>query len=106
MEFFQVLFPQVSSVMQTVSQNQQMASGVLDTIKGFIPKILDAWTGDDATAFSNHVTQNLVPAMLELIAAIAGVNLNLGKGQDIVNQADQQIGQLADQIGDVFNSIF
>ncbi|MEK6574319.1 MAG: WXG100 family type VII secretion target [Chloroflexota bacterium] len=106
MSFFQVLFPQVSDVMSGIGQQQQIASQVLDTVKGYVPKVQAAWVGNDANEFAADVARKLVPATLELIAAIAGMNLNLTKAQDVVKQADNEVSGLADQIGGVFDSIF
>jgi uncharacterized protein YukE len=106
MSFFQVLFPQVSDVMSGIGQQQQIASQVLDTVKGYVPKVQAAWVGNDANEFAADVARKLVPAILELIAAIAGMNLNLTKAQDVVNQADNEVSSMADQIGGVFDSIF
>lgn len=106
MNFFQVLFMDVSNVMAGVTQQQQIASQALDTIKGYVPKVQAAWIGKDAEEFAKDVARKLVPAMMELIAAIAGLNLNLTKGLDIVRQADSQVSKLADQLGGVFDGIF
>ncbi len=43
---------------------------------------------------------------LLLVAAIAGINLNLSKSIDIVDQADRQIQRLAGGVRDEFNKIF
>jgi uncharacterized protein YukE len=106
MSFFQVLFPQVSDVMSGIGQQQQIASQVLDTVKGYVPKVQAAWVGNDANEFAADVARKLVPAILELIAAIAGMNLNLTKAQDVVKQADTEVGSLADGLGSTFDSIF
>ena len=55
MVFFQFLRSQVQSVSSGIGQQQQIASGVLDTIKGYIPKVQSAWIGGDADAFTRQV---------------------------------------------------
>lgn len=105
MTFFQILFPDISNVMSGIQQQQQIASQLLDTIKGYVPKVQAVWIGNDATEFGNDVMRKLVPAMLELIAAIGGMNLNLTKAQDIVRQADSQVSSLANGLGDLFGGI-
>jgi uncharacterized protein YukE len=105
MTFFQILFPDIGNVMAGIKQQQQIASQLNDTIKGYIPKVQSVWVGQDATEFGNDVMRKLVPAMLELIAAIGGMNLNLTKAQDIVRQADNQVKSLASGLGDLFGGI-
>lgn len=104
-EVFQVLFPELDQVMSIVNAQKQMTQTVADTVKSYVPKIVAGWTGDDSTAFSQHIQSHFVPDIMALIAAIAGINTNINKGKDIVNNADKQIQGLADQLGGVFDSI-
>jgi hypothetical protein len=43
--------------------------------------------------------------MMELIAAIGGVNLNLNKATSVIDQADAKVRSLADELGDIFDKI-
>lgn len=104
-DVFQVLFQDLEQVKSQITNQHSSGQTVLDTVKSYIPKIIAGWTGDDSTAFSNHVQSVFVPDMQAFIAAIAGVNVNIGKGTDIVNNADKQIQGLADQLGGVFDQI-
>ncbi len=103
--FLQFIRDQVDNVTATVGQQQQVTSNVLDQIKGFVPKVQSAWIGGDADEFAADVARKLVPAMMELIAAIGGINLNLGKATGIVDQADSKAKGLADNLGELFSQI-
>src|SRR5574341_1168154 len=103
MSFLQFLRGEVDSVMAGVGQQQQIVSGVLDQIKSYVPKVQSAWIGGDADEFAADVARKVVPAMMELIAAIAGINLNLGKATGIVDQADSKVKGLADNLGELFS---
>jgi len=103
--FLQFIRDQVDNVTATVGQQQQVTSNVLDQIKGFVPKVQSAWIGGDADEFAADVARKLIPAMMELIAAIGGVNLNLGKATGIVDQADSKVKGLADNLGELFSQI-
>lgn len=103
--FLQFIRDQVDNVTATVGQQQQVTSNVLDQIKGFVPKVQSAWIGGDADEFAADVARKLVPAMMELIAAIAGINLNLGKATGIVDQADSKAKGMADNLGELFSQI-
>jgi len=103
--FLQFIRNQVDNVTATVGQQQQVTSNVLDQIKGFVPKVQSAWIGGDADEFAADVARKLIPAMMELIAAIGGINLNLGKATGIVDQADSKAKGLADNLGELFSQI-
>lgn len=103
---FQFMRDQVSNVIQGVGQQQQITSGVLDQVKASVPRIKSSWIGGDADEYEADVARKVVPAMLELIAAIAGINLNLNKATSLIDQADSKIKGLAGGLGDVFSQIF
>ena len=103
--FFQFLRNDVSSVMSTVKKQQGQADDVLNQIKGYIPKVKGAWIGGDADEFEADVARKLVPAMTELILAIAGINVNLTKATSTVDSADSKIKSLANKMGDIFSKI-
>jgi uncharacterized protein YukE len=103
MAIFQVIRVEVNNVMSGINQQKGVASNVLDTIKSYIPKVQAAWIGGDADEFAADVNRKIVPAMIELIAAIGGVNLNLTKAVNIVDNCEKKcrslVGGLADEFG-------
>lgn len=103
--FFQFLRNDVSSVMSTVKKQQSQADGVLSQIKSYPQKVQGAWIGGDADEFAADVARKLVPAMTELILAIAGINVNLTKATSMVDSADSKVKGLANQLGDMFGKI-
>jgi WXG100 family type VII secretion target len=105
MSFIQFVRGEVDNVMSGVGQQQQIVSGLLDQVKGYVPKVQSAWIGGDADEFAADVARKLVPAMMELIAAIGGVNLNLSKAINIMDQADNKVKSIADGLGDMFSQI-
>jgi uncharacterized protein YukE len=101
----QFLREQVENVMSGVSQQKEITTNVMETIKGYVPMVQQSWIGGDADEFAADVMRKVIPAILELIAAIAGVNLNLSKATSIVDQADAKVKSLASGISDIFGSI-
>lgn len=95
----------VENQMAVVGQQQQQTSQVMDMLKAQVPKVQDAWIGGDADKFAEDVARILVPAIMELIAAIGGINVNLGMATSIVDQADQKSLGMANQLGDTFGGI-
>jgi uncharacterized protein YukE len=103
--YFQFIRAQVENVTAGVGQQQQIVGGVLDQINSYVPKVQSAWIGGDADEFAADVARKVIPAITELIAAIAGVNLNLTRATSMVDQADTKVKSLADGLGDVFGQI-
>lgn len=106
MSFFQFLRPVVQTVMSAVNAQKQISTQLLETMRSFVPKVQAAWIGDDSNEFAADFNRKMVPAMMELIAAIGGINLNLTKGTETVDKADSQCKGMASQLGDVFGKIF
>ncbi len=105
MEVLQFIRGQVENVSAGVDQQKNIVSGVMDQCKSYVPKIQAAWIGGDADEFAADVARKLIPAMVELIAAIAGININLGKATSILDQADNKCKGIVDQVGDLFSKI-
>lgn len=105
MNFLQFLRPDVDQVMSQVNAQKGIADGLLSQIRGFIPIVSQAWVGGDEKEFEADVMRKLVPAMQELILAIAGINVNLTKATSIIDQADSKVKGMAGQLGDVFGKI-
>jgi len=105
MSVLQFLRSEVENVSAGVGQQQQIATGVLDQIKSYVPKVQAAWIGGDADEFAADVARRLVPAMMELIAAIAGISLNLTQATNTIDQADSSAQGMANSLGDVFSQI-
>ncbi len=103
--FFQFMRNDVTNVMSQVKKQQGQADGVLSAIKGYVPKVQAAWIGGDAEEFAADVARKLVPAMTELILAIAGINVNLTKATSTVDSADSKVKGMANQLGDIFGKI-
>lgn len=101
----QFLRGEVDNVMAGITQQQNIAANLLETLKGYVPKVQSSWIGGDADEFAADVARKLVPAMVELIAAIGGINLNLTKATGILDNADQKCKGLANQLGDLFGQI-
>ena len=105
MSIFNFVRSDCESIMANVGAQKQLTSGVLDQVKSYVPKVQAAWIGGDADEFAADVVKRLVPAMMELIAAIAGINLNLVKAIGIADQADHKASGMADQLGGLFDQI-
>lgn len=105
MSLFQFLRPDVGNVMSGITQQKGLTEGVMQTIKSFPPLVKQTWIGGDADEFEQDVARKVIPAIMALIAAIAGCNLNITKATDIVDQADKAAQGIVNGLGDVFKGI-
>lgn len=101
----QFLRSEVMNVTAGVGQQQQIVSGVLDQIKSYVPKVQSSWIGGDADEFAADVARKVVPAMTELILAIAGINVNLSKATSAVDAGDSKSRGMVGQLADLFSQI-
>jgi uncharacterized protein YukE len=101
----QFLRGDTENVISGVGQQQQVVGNIMQQIQSYVPKVQQAWTGQDADKFAEDVATILIPAIMALIAAIAGVNTNLNQATSFVDQADQQCTSMVGQLGDLFGGI-
>ena len=93
-------------MVSTASQQASQAQNLLGQIQGYVPKVQSAWRGGDEKEFEADVQRKLIPAMMQLIAAISGFGGNLTKATGVMDSADKKIQGLANGLGDVFSKIF
>jgi uncharacterized protein YukE len=105
MSVFQFLSNGVQQSMSQINQAKGMGQGVMSAVQQYPNVVGSAWVGGDAEAFQEKVLTKLLPAIAELIAAIAGVNLNLSDATSAVESADQKVSKLAGGLKDVFQGI-
>jgi uncharacterized protein YukE len=97
---------QMSNVMGQISNQANVVSQLKDTAAGFGPKILMGWEGDDAQEFARRLVSSFLPKVADLIAAIAGCNTNISNAIQIMDKADAAVSGIADEVAQVFGSIF
>lgn len=105
MAVFQFIFSGVQNSMAQINQARGMAQNVMSQVRSYPNVVGSAWVGGDAEAFQEKVLTKLLPAIAELIAAIAGVNLNLTDATNTVEQADNKISGMVGNLQGVFSGI-
>jgi len=58
-----------------------------------------------ADAFAADVAKKIIPAITQLIAAMAGINLNLVSATEIVDKADSECTSMVNELANTFGSI-
>ncbi len=102
---FQFVRAAVQEQMQRIQQQQQATTQVMDTIKGYVPMVQASWIGGDADAFAADVARKIIPAITQLIAAMAGINLNLVSATEIVDKADSECKSMISDLTSTFEAI-
>jgi uncharacterized protein YukE len=104
--FFMELNP-VQQVLSQVMTQQKTCTSHQDIIGGLPAKVVgpQGWEGKDADEFGKDTMRKVVPALAELAAAFAGVNLNLTQAVDALNQADQAVSGIVSELQGVFDQI-
>jgi uncharacterized protein YukE len=88
-----------------IQQQQQATTQVMDTIKSYVPMVQASWIGGDADAFAADVARKIIPAITQLIAAMAGINLNLVSATEIVDKADAECKSMVADLASTFDGI-
>jgi len=105
MSFFMMNIPGVQSAISMVKAQHQVVQSASDMAKQAQATVMGSWIGGDEQAFDNAVKTKLLPAYMQLAAAIAGFGTNLNTGIDVVSNADKQVKKLADQFGGLVDKI-
>ena len=105
MSLLQFIRQGVQDSMNQVNQLHSVTNDVQSQILSYPKLVAESWSGTDAVEFGNDVMRKLIPALVELMAAFAGVNLNLTKATSIVDTADSKVTGLAKGLGDLFGAI-
>jgi uncharacterized protein YukE len=104
MSEFNFEFGPVEDAISKVKIQEKAMEDLQSKTLGYIPKVEGAWRGGDEKEFSADVQRKLIPAIKELIQAIAGFGSNLGSVGDIVSQADSKVTNMVSGLADKFGS--
>jgi WXG100 family type VII secretion target len=96
----------VQELMGTIKKQHSTANDIMSQVKGYGPMVQGAWIGPDANEFVADIARKFVPAMTELMLAIAGINVNLTKATETVDQADSKAKSIVSNLADTFSKIY
>ncbi len=104
MDMFNFVRGDVEQAVSTVKAQQSQAEELQTRAKASIPTVMSAWRGGDEKEYEADILRKLVPALAQLIMAIAGFGGNLGSIMGGIDQADKKISGMAGSLGDTFGS--
>lgn len=96
----------VNQVMSTITQQINLTEGILGQVRGAIPGIESAWTGDDADAFVQEINSRLVPEITSAIASVVGMSIGIASAVNVIDAADRKARGIVADLSGVFDSIF
>jgi hypothetical protein len=96
----------VQEVIQRITSQMQVLQDVQGQFGNFASSITEAWVGEDAEAFASEIQSRLIPEIVALIAAIAGVPTGINNAMDIIDQADSKGRAMINDLTGVFDGIY
>jgi hypothetical protein len=98
----------VENVINTINNQIRMVQEAITApLRAMVQQVLGGvWKGDGANRFVAEMTNEVLPMLVN----IGNVNMSFGgllrRAMDIMDRADRQATQQAQQLYDVFNGIF
>lgn len=98
----------VENVINTINNQIRMVQEAITApLRAMVQQVLGGvWKGDGANRFVAEMTSEVLPMLVN----ITNVNMSFGglirRAMDILDRADRQATQQAQQLYDVFNGIF
>jgi uncharacterized protein YukE len=98
----------VESVIQTITQQKNIVtSAIQEPLQRNVQEVVNgAWKGDGATRFADEMTNEV----LKTLGSITGVTnifgVTVSSAVEILDRAEAQATQQAQQLYDVFNNVF
>jgi WXG100 family type VII secretion target len=102
---FNLVIGAVEGLLGQVVNHSRTVGGVSDKIKAYAEQMGARWIGGDEEAFKEQVRSELIPAIQDFIAALAGINTNTNRSVDIMKSADQEAMREVNDLRDEFSKI-
>jgi WXG100 family type VII secretion target len=98
----------VEAVQNQVNQLiQRIANEALAPVRGMVNQVLSGiWKGRGADAFVDMMNSQLIPQMQSLSGSVTNIGGQIGQALNIMDQADRAAQAVANELGDLFGSIF
>jgi WXG100 family type VII secretion target len=104
---FQLLlaYAKFAAAMAQLGQQVVKITEIQSNAKSTADGLKDKWTGDDADAFQNVMSSDVMPGMSRLINTVTDFGNRLRQAEDRIRRADQQAKSMVGQLADVFSKI-
>jgi hypothetical protein len=98
----------VENVVNTINNQIRMVQDAITApLRAMVQQVLGGvWKGDGATRFVTEMTNEVLPTLVNIGNANMGFGGLIRRAMDIMDRADRQATQHAQQLFDVFNGIF
>ncbi len=104
---FQLLIAYAKFAAALAQLGQQVAkiTEIMNNANSEAQGLKDKWTGDDADAFQNVMSSDVMPGMNKLISTVQDFSNRLDRAQQRIQQADKQAKSMVGGLADVFQKI-
>ncbi len=100
--FAYALFAQA---MARLAQQVAKITEIMNQAKSTADGLKDKWTGEDADAFQNSISSDVMPGMNSAINTVSDFRNRLQRASERIQRADQQAKSMVGQLADVFQKI-
>jgi len=98
----------VESILQQITQQiSSLENSILSPLRNRVSLVLGGiWIGQGANRFVEEMTSEVIPLLASIIGLNTGYMDGIRKSVEIMDQAEKQALAKAEQLIDVFSSIF
>jgi hypothetical protein len=98
----------VQGVMSQITQQLSIITDAVESpIKNMVQQVVGGvWKGRGSEAFVNEINSVVFPLIAGCLTGVTGVNTNINKAMDIMDQAENAVTGIVGEIADVFGGIF
>ena len=98
-------YAKFAAALARLAQQIAKITEIMNNAKSTADGLKDKWTGDDADAFQNTMSSDVMPGMNRAISTVQDFSNRLNRAQERIQRADQQAKSLVGQLADVFGKI-
>jgi WXG100 family type VII secretion target len=98
-------YAKFAAAMARLAQQIVKITEIMNNAKSTADGLKDKWTGDDADAFQNVMSSDVMPNMNKAIDTVTDFKNRLNQASERIQKADQQAKGMVGQLSDVFAKI-
>lgn len=98
-------YAKFAAAMARLAQQVVKITEIMNNAKSTADGLKDKWTGDDADAFQNVMSSDVMPNMNNTINTVNDFKNRLQRASERIQKADQQAKGMVGQLSDVFAKI-
>jgi hypothetical protein len=105
---FKIAYSIVNTVLNQITQQiNSVQNQILSPLRNQVNLVVNGiWVGEGANRFVEEMTNDVIPLLLSIVGLNTSYADGIRKSMEIMEQAEKQASSKAQQLVDVFSSIF